>query len=852
MRDVRGPTGLDFPRIELRAFEIEPLQRRGEPVTSGIPWPRGLLTEESTLVLCNHAGQPLPLQTRTLERWLDGSVRWLLLDWQANLAKDRQYWLSIAATPATPGLPTGRLDVVQQEGRVTVDTGAAWFALRPGRHEALVSVQCGASAGLCQTRLTVEDNHGRRHSPCICRLEVEEKGPLRTVIRVEGTIGDAKMDPLLELRTRIHFFAGSPTIRIILTLCNPRKAEHPGGLWDLGNGGSVYIADASLKVTLPADSDDAILHFSAERGIPFQKGELTFEVYQDSSGGDNWRSSSHVNRYHVVPNAFCGYRLRSGAKERTGKRATPVVSLARRDSAIALTMPYFWENFPKAVEASEEGLVLRLFPPQYGDVHELQGGEQKTHEVYVAFGPDSVTGDPLAWARSPLRIAATPEWYCASGVVPYLTPKATDPHSQYLDLVDVAIEGNNTFQQKREVVDEYGWRHFGDIYADHEAVFHKGPAPLVSHYNNQYDAIAGFACQFMRSGDIRWFRHMDELAAHVTDIDIYHTDRDKAAYNHGLFWHTYHYVDADTATHRSYPRAAKVCGGGPANEHNYTTGLMLHYLLTGNRASRDAVLELSRWVVDMDDGKRTVFYHGPGRGAANSIAALMDGHRLSGDRALLTKAEQLIRRCIHPADDIPAKNLLDAENRWFYTMFLQALGRFLDYKAEIGQLDSMYSYARCSLVQYVRWMAEHEYPYLDKPDRLEYPTETWAAQDLRKSEVFTYAARHVTGPTRARFLERAAFFYQYSINTLAGMKTRTLARPLVLLLSLGFMQAWSEQQPLVPAPEPERIEHDFGKPTIFVPQKVKALNRLKVILLALALVSGLGVGWLLVKLLVPQ
>ena len=71
---------------------------------------------------------------------------------------------------------------------------------------------------------------------------------------------------------------------------------------------------------------------------------------------------------------------------------------------------------------------------------------------------------------------------------------------------------------------------------------------------------------------------MTELASHVTDIDIYHTDRDKAAYNSGLFWHTFHYVAAGKSTHRSYPRhATGVCGGGPANEHNYTAGLLLHY-----------------------------------------------------------------------------------------------------------------------------------------------------------------------------------------------------------------------------------------------------------------------------------
>src|SRR5690606_13414325 len=103
-----------------------------------------------------------------------------------------------------------------------------------------------------------------------------------------------------------------------------------------------------------------------------------------------------------------------------------------------------------------------------------------------------------------------------------------------------------------------------------------------------------------------------------------------------------------------------------------------------------AAVGLGRFVIDMDDGKKTVFrfldrgptglasasgsttYHGPGRGGGNSLAALLDALQLTGDRAYLDKAEELIRRIIHPADDIPARNLLDAERKWFYTMFLQA------------------------------------------------------------------------------------------------------------------------------------------------------------------------------------
>jgi hypothetical protein len=319
----------------------------------------------------------------------------------------------------------------------------------------------------------------------------------------------------------------------------------------------------------------------------------------------------------------------------------------------------------------------------------------------------------------------------------------------------------------------------------------------------------------------------------VADIDVYHTDRDKAAYNHGLFWHTVHYVDAGRATHRSYPRGT--CGGGPSSEHNYTTGLLLHHFLTGDPISRETVLELARWTIDMDDGRKTVFrwlargatglasatgsmaYHGPGRGPGNAINTLLDAHQLTGDGRYLEKADELIRRCIHPGDDIDARALLDAERRWYYTVFLQALGKYLDHGGP------MEAYARESLLAYARWMAAHERPTLSHPEILEYPTETWAAQDMRKCEVFDWAARWAAGEEeRERFRERAGFFFDYVTRALAGMETRTLARPVILLLSYGWRRGT-----LAASPGPAAAgAPDFGAPAAFVPQKARAKKRL--------------------------
>jgi hypothetical protein len=218
---------------------------------------------------------------------------------------------------------------------------------------------------------------------------------------------------------------------------------------------------------------------------------------------------------------------------------------------------------------------------------------------------------------------------------------------------------------------------------------------------------------------------------------------------------------------------------------------------------------------------------------------LVDGHRLTGDAAFLRKAEQIIRRCTHPAQDVDRLNLLDAETRWFYTMYLQALGKYLDHKIQLGQLDDMYGYGRAVLVHFASWMAQNEYPYLTKPERLEYPTETWAAQDVRKSEVFFWAARHAPEALRRQFLDKAHEFHRYSMTALASMPTRSLARPVVLLLSFGFRVPWFDRPQWPAAPPPARPFEVPPAERPFVPQRQLALRRARALIV---LAAALGVA----------
>lgn len=824
------------------------------PVTIGVPFARGAWDGGTPLGLAREskaAAEPArPAQHEILDRWSDGSVRWALFDFALPVGTRTgdSFFLERRETELPP--PDSQVRVEELSGAFLVHTGRATFRLARGVAVPFASVLDAASRELLdagRSRLVAHDGEGRAFTATIRNVAIECAGPLRASARLTGAfVGDGAGRPLLDFILRIQFYAGRASTRHSLTVRNARRALHPGGHWELGDAGSILVRDLALTL---APRVSHRVSWTAEPGrAVLERDGADISIHQDSSGGEHWQSRVHLDRHREVPLRFRGYRERtpadgSGAADvREGRRAAPWISVHDAERGVALAPRWFWQNFPKSIEARGGALTLGFFPFAKESLHEIQGGEQKTHEFVLALGEEALSLDRGLPADPPI-VAPTPETFASSEAIPFLTARKAGAPSLHDRLVDQALEGDDTIDMKRENVDEYGWRHFGELPADHEARYHEGPGEFVSHYNNQYDVVYGAFLQFARTGDPRWHRIHEELARHVVDIDIYHTTEDKAAYNQGLFWHTVHYVDADLSTHRSYPKRGSN-GGGPDDEHNYTTGLLHRYFASGDPLARETVLASATWVIDADDGGKTVLrwidrgatglatktrefgYHGPGRGAGNSLNALLDGWRLSGDSRFLDKAREVLRRAIHPADDVAARRLLDAENRWSYTVFLQALGKYLDVLEERGGVDVDFAYARAALLAYARWMASHERPILDVPETLEFPTETWAAQDVRKSDVFLFAALHTDGDERERFLERARFFFDHSLNALDGFATKSCTRSVILLMHYGMMKFWFDENPRASRARGP-ASTDFGRPGSFVPQKTRALAKLK-------------------------
>jgi len=805
---------------ELLIIEPAGIERESEYVQLSIPCRKGELAPTDALILADHKGNRHPVQTKILAHWPDVSVKWLQVTFCLSLSAHDRISCFLETAEKGTQLPSDKIIIEHNQKSFKVDTGAAIFTLPADIFAPFSSVRIGDNevldqgASCCQ--LTCLE--GDFSIPHIESFLWQDDGPLRATINVNGTFRSAGK---MRFSARVQFSAGKSSVKIDFTLHNPSAAKHPGGVWDLGEPGAFLFKDFSFSFKQPLPNVGET-YFTVTPDTPATSlpAGSALTIYQESSGGNHWQSPTHRNRDGIVPLKQRGFVVEEIGREiSAGLRATPTVWLGGQQTGMAAHIPLFWQEFPKELSVRSGELIVSLFPARFPDRHELQPGERKTHVFYLDF---SVDKKGLGWASQPLQVTLPAKSYQESEI--FIDLPGND------DLVDRFTSAEELLS-KREAIDEYGWRNFGDIFADHEAVYHQGDQPVVAHYNNQYDLIAGAYRKFFMTGDVRWRQLAADMAQHVLDIDIYHTDEDREEYNNGLFWHTEHYSDAGLSTHRSYSKEHKKTydlyagGGGPGAEHCYTTGLMLHYFQTGHPDFKQAVLDLAEWELlalsgpqtalaalkrGVDNlkqlrahsGQKKIFPCYPlTRGTGNAITACLDAYEVSHENKWIETAACIIQHTLHPNDDIQSRDLLNAEIGWSYTVLLVAVGKYLDKKKQLNQGDVDCFHARKSLLAYAEWMAKHEYPYLDKPEVLEYPNETWVAQDLRKSVIYYQAAHYAdTHEQTALFLQKASFFYQYAANELTQHGTSRLTRPATLMLQNGWVGERLKAAVTIPTP----------------------------------------------------
>lgn len=829
--------------VPITLKEEHGIEHQGALFTLGVPFQRGALQSTRHLILKSAASnEQRPHQVACTSRWPDGSIRWVRLDFLADLAPHAtdQYTLS--------------------EDSGADNTDSPW-RLRQTEHDLVIEGPRGAlklhQSGLAWRQTTVEsdtptdyqvslkgpDDHqatAHPHQP----WHVKDNGPVLCRIANSGTWLDGAGNALVDYRCELTLLNEGTTLIVDVVTHNPRRALHPGGLWDLGDPGSVHIRSLTVSAHRTQTSGGWLKERPHSPALPLP-ANVTTGIYQDSSGGEHWHSQNHIDANGNSTTSFRGYRINEADRlVAEGHRASPIIALSDAHSPLMASMRRFWQEFPSSLNHREGTLTLGLFPEEYDGTFELQGGEQKAFTVFFA---QSTRESALDWTQAPAIPVIPASCYESAQVIPWFRAQRTD--DRLTTLINQGVDGPDNFFVKREHIDEYGWRHFGDLFADHESLYQpEGAPPLISHYNNQYDAIYGFVRQFALTGDRRWFELMDDLARHVRDIDVYRTNEDRTEYNHGLFWHTDHYLDAKTATHRTFSRLNDTSstpgqtGGGPAAEHCYTTGLLLHGWMTGQCESVETSVALTKWMKHAHEGtgglleqvlaikkqelpkfkqmlrgERPTSHRYPfTRGTGNYINSVLDAWLATGDDDWVTLAEKVIVATIHPNDDIEARDLLNVETGWHYLVLLTAIAKYLMLSAIMAHKSATVHYAQAALCHYARWMLEHERPFLSDPSQLEYPNDTWVAQDIRKAMVLFQAAWLDDEERKERYEREARRWLDNVATTLTASPERTFTRILVILMQNDGMDA-GYRVALAESAEPSR---GYGTPALSWPALV--------------------------------
>lgn len=795
-----------------------------ERVCFSIPLSKSTIYSTAELSLYQNNDTQLNANFTPLVYWPDGSIKWCQCEFihptDAN-STETSYYISHSVELTSPQKVSSLIE------------NDTHFSIHCPQHTFLLNKK---TMGLAckQWHFECIDEQSQPLKQNVLGTKVTKANDFSQEIIQSGQLLNESDEIKLDFDCKYTFLPQQAAVSVAITLRNSKAMFHHDGKWDLGNEHSFKFQACNIQFTAKKKQ---IQLSSTQVWQPFLNNQT---LLQASSGGENWQSSNHMNAERKVTLPFQGYQLTQNQAVITeGKRAQPCIHV---DEQYFLSLENFWQNFPKSISTEDEKAILGLFPQQAEELHELQPGEQKTHRFFMALNEETIQN-----LLQPAQVAICPKYMASTKALPFFS--AIEQPNKIDQIIGFGLNHTNNFFEKREQMDEYGWRNFGDLYADHETLEYQGNAELISHYNNQYDPLYGFIRQALITQNNQWWTLATDLAQHVKDIDIYHTNDDKIEYNHGLFWHTDHYLPAETASHRTYSKHQDANayqdhagGGGPGGQHCYTTGLMLHYCLTGESSSKQAVVNLAEWITNVYEGSGTFLdsllkiknQHFPGqknivtgqypldRGTGNYIIALIDAYEVTGKQSYLNQASLVIKNTANPEEDLANRDLGNIEASWFYTVFLQAVGRYLETKHILEQFDESFKYAQLLLLHFAKWMLAHEQPYLKTPDVLEYPNHTWAAQDIRKANVLYLSAYFESDNQQAAaYQEKADEIYQYVADELLSEETHYYTRILSILMQNHGIKQYVEENSFT---LPTEINNNIQVPKIIAPTKQQIIK----------------------------
>ncbi len=374
-RDHAPQTGM-LPDIQVTDYGK--VSRHQFPVTGGLPLPQGLLADKhlGRLALFADHSTPIPAQFTITGRWPDGSIKWLLLDFQSTqeaggTARFTLQHSDVIVTPL-PGLARHTPHGIEvNTGALKAVFGKQTVTIRIRRQESWQTVVDGPLVSRIDLRRRGADTV-RPYTLPLANVAIETNGPLRTVLKVEGWHRAAFGRRFSPSVVRLTFYRDQTFVRLHHTFVNSQNPD------------THLISDIAIDMPLTEAMAEAVYARDQQPQI-VSIGDQPVVIFQENIAKPTYPPSREFDgRFRVIS---------GDVPLATGKRYPGSLVVRNSRLAAGVFVKNMWQMSPKtlAYHPARKALRVGIWPgAQVGDL-DLIRTEIKRPEHYRAFAKT----DPL-------------------------------------------------------------------------------------------------------------------------------------------------------------------------------------------------------------------------------------------------------------------------------------------------------------------------------------------------------------------------------------------------------------------------------------------------------------------------
>lgn len=568
-----------------------------------LPLPQGVLRPDAPLMLEAPDGARLPLQTRSLARWKDGSVKWL--DAETLVSAPGTYRIGEGAADPVSGWPRAVFVTTDADGSVRLDNGLVAVTVSPDGASPIRSIRHQDNL-VSDSDLALEaivlDRDGTffstRHESARS-VTVRHDGPIRAVVDVRGRHVESSGRSCLSYRLRLEICAGAPalTLRYWVFHEDPGSSEHRlqrislKTAWKQANPTRRFLHQTRYgMLSVPREAE-------TDRPVDIRSGPVTPWIHVEDPAC--WKDE------HDYPDFMCDPR-----------DTKPYIGLALDAASVLLRVEDFAELLPKGLSSDGNEITLHVWPEWAGELSMRQGWsrEMVVRAVFPHAGApvtEAILNALCAAMDGSATSAVSPDWHVEQKAwlmdTVLLKTRGSKPGTGAGD----QVKANRFLSGLCELPTVMGMWDLGDTidpgytttysYSNRlprkqgspPQQFTKGGA-FTRRYlednmlhnepvwaNNEYDVIMCLARECMRGGHtpelrqkLRWF------ARHAIEVDFVH------------------YSDHPELHHGSPAHSLRHCMATAYPSHLWCEGLLMYYCLTGDDDALDVSVKMGDFIVD--------------------------------------------------------------------------------------------------------------------------------------------------------------------------------------------------------------------------------------------------------------